>query len=244
MIEKFVGLILEYPVAMVTVVFLLIIIVKRSREYANNSYYQITKTRFADVEEDSGKMGEYLIYKHLKKFEKRGARFLFNVYLPKGNGETTEIDVLMIWHQGIVVFESKNYHGRIWGSEWERSWCQVLPARDGQEMRKEFYNPIRQNAAHIRYLKKIVGQQVCMYSVIVFSEECWLSEIEIESKNVFVTKYDEVRGVVKRIGNDFSHELLGKRERRALYERLYPYSQVDKGTKRRHRARMRGRRGG
>lgn len=56
---------------------------------------------------DVGSYGEYCIFKLLKSYESQGAKFLFNVYLPKGENETTEIDVLMICSQGIYVFESK-----------------------------------------------------------------------------------------------------------------------------------------
>ena len=36
-------------------------------------------------------------------------RFLFNCYLPKQDGEKTEIDVIFLHESGIYVFESKNY---------------------------------------------------------------------------------------------------------------------------------------
>ena len=74
------------------------------------------------MQRDKGRLGEYETYRLLKSFEKKGARFLFNVYLPKGNNETTEIDVLMIGQNGIIVFESKNYSGWIFGDERYRSW--------------------------------------------------------------------------------------------------------------------------
>mgnify|MGYP002509292044 CR=1 FL=1 len=34
---------------------------------------------------------------------------LFNLYIPKDNGETTELDVVLLHESGIYVFESKNY---------------------------------------------------------------------------------------------------------------------------------------
>ena len=222
------------PLIVLVIIIILVIVVKRGTEYVNNTYFQVTKTPYADVEEDSGRLGEYMVYKHLKKFEKRGVKFLFNVYIPKGDGETTEIDVLMICHQGIQVFESKNYSGWIFGNEFQRNWCQVFPTGDWQEHREYFYNQIMQNKTHIRYLKKLLGQQIHTYSIVVFSEKCKLKYMEVESPNVYVTKCDEVRDVVSRISNDFSHELLSKREMKEIYDQLYPYSQADRKTKKRH----------
>lgn len=224
----------EHPVGVFAVIIILIVVVKRGREYINNSYFKITQNSLEDVSEDSGKLGEYLIYKKLKKFEKSGAKFLFNVYIPKSDGGTTEIDVLMICHQGILVFESKNYNGWIYGNEFQRDWCQIFPTGDWQDHREYFYNPIMQNNTHIRHLKKIVGSKIHTYSIVVFSEKCKLKNIEVESENIFVAKCDEVRDVVSRICNDFSHKLLNKRERRELYEMLYPYSQADRRTRKKH----------
>lgn len=232
--SNIVPVLVEHPIAVLVVLILLILVVKRGREYVNNSYFQITRKQLEDVKEDRGTLGEYLIYKKLKKFEKRGARFLFNVYLPKNDGGTTEIDILMICHQGIVVFESKNYGGWIYGEEFQQKWCQIFPTGDRQEHREYFYNPIMQNRTHIRHLKKIVGAQIHTYSVVVFSEKCKLKNIELENENVYVTKCDDVKDVVSRICNDFSHKLLNKRERNELYEKLYPYSQVDKKAKKKH----------
>ena len=41
----------------------------------------------------------------------RDGKILRNVYVPKENGETSEIDVLYITQKGIFVIESKNYSG-------------------------------------------------------------------------------------------------------------------------------------
>ena len=236
--SNIISLVMEHPVWVAISLLIIIIIVKRGSEYVNNAYYQVTKKQFEDVAEDSGTLGEYLIYKKLKKFEKRGARFLFNVYIPRSDGGTTEIDSLMICHQGIVVFESKNYGGWIYGHELQANWCQIFPTGDWKEHREYFYNPVMQNRMHIRHLKKIVGQQIHTYSVVVFSDKCKLKNVEIESENVYVTKLDDVKDVVSRICNDFSHKLLNKRERKEIYEKLYPYSQADKKTKKKHAKRV------
>ena len=66
-----------------------------------------------------GKRGETLTERELKlvKLFGRKGRTLRNVYIPKDNGETSEIDVVYITQKGIFVFESKNYSGWIFGDE-------------------------------------------------------------------------------------------------------------------------------
>ena len=66
-----------------------------------------------------GKRGEKLTERELnlvKLFGRKG-RTLRNVYIPKDNEETSEIDVVYITQKGIFVFESKNYTGWIFGDE-------------------------------------------------------------------------------------------------------------------------------
>ncbi|MCR5097842.1 MAG: NERD domain-containing protein [Lachnospiraceae bacterium] len=57
----------------------------------------------------------------------RKGKVLRNVYLPKDNGETSEVDVIFITQKGIFVFESKNYSGWIFGDEKSQKWTAMLP---------------------------------------------------------------------------------------------------------------------
>ena len=59
-------------------------------------------------------------------------RYLFNLYLPKDDGGTTEIDVVFLHDSGMYVFESKNYSGWIFGTETQKNWTQTLPMGPGK----------------------------------------------------------------------------------------------------------------
>ena len=128
--------------------------------------------------------------------EANGAKFLFNVYIPKGNGETTEIDVLMICSKGIFVFESKNYSGWIFGSESQKNWYQTLPAGRGKSHKEHFYNPIMQNHSHIKNLKYLLDEQFPIRSIIVFSDRCTLKSVQIKSNDISVINRYNVAPVV------------------------------------------------
>lgn len=205
----------------------------RAKGYRESSYRRLTGESFLSVWTDKGKYGEYLTYDALKEFEKEGAKFLFNLYIPKKNGETTEIDLMMISRKGIFVFESKNYGGWIFGKESQRNWTQVLPSGNGTR-KESFYNPIMQNRTHIRNLVAFVGEEYPTRSVIVFSERCELKEIDVESADIRVVKRDELRRAVLDVYRSETQDLLAPDQIEAVYQRLLPFTQVGDDVKARH----------
>ena len=75
------------------------------------------------------KVGEAYTARELKLLNLLGrkGKVLRNVYIPKDNNETSEIDVLFITQKGIFVIESKNYSGWIFGSEKQYKWTMIYP---------------------------------------------------------------------------------------------------------------------
>ncbi len=211
-----------------------IVLIKKDKEYKAGAYYQITKLPYNSMRFNSGRYGEYLTYVYLKQFEDNGAKFLFNIYIPKENGETTEIDVLMICSKGIFVFESKNYSGWIFGSETQKNWYQTLPAGRRRSHKEQFYNPIMQNRTHIKHLKAFLGEQVPMRSIIVFSDRCTLKSVQIKSNDIGVINRYSVAPVVSGICNQIPADLLNESDIADIYNKLYPYTQVDAMAKAQH----------
>ena len=216
------------------IIIILIVLFCLNKKYKKSSYYQITKYPYLSVRYNTGRYGEYLTYKNLKHMETSGAKFLFNVYIPKENGETSEIDVLMICSKGIFVFESKNYSGWIFGSENQKNWYQTLPAGRGRSHKEHFYNPIIQNRSHIKHLKSFLGEEIPMRSIIVFSDRCTLKNIQIESNDINVTKRYNVASVVSAICNQAHNNLLNENHICNIYNTLYPFTQVDETVKLQH----------
>lgn len=222
------------PFVLIPLLIIILLLVIKYWRYISSSYYQVTKLPLFSVRGDKGRYGEYLIYERLKRFEKEGAKFLFNLYIPKENGETTEIDVLMICSKGIFVFESKNYSGWIFGSENQRYWYQTLPKGRGNSQKDRFYNPIIQNQSHIKHLKALLGEKLPIRSIIVFSDRCTLKSVHLRSYDIEVIyRYDVVR-VVKKWCGQMSDVCLSKGDIANLYDKLYPYTQVDEFTKVKH----------
>ena len=202
--------------------------------YKKTSYYLVTKTSPIQLYFDKGKLGEYLTYKHLRSAEKNGAKFLFNIYIPKGEEETTEIDVLMIHAKGMFVFESKNYSGWIFGSENQKNWYQTLPQGKGRSHKESFYNPIMQNRTHIKYLKTLVGEDIPTHSIITFSERCTLKKVDVKSEDIRVINRDKVYDTVAAICAKRDITVLSNEKISEIYDKLYPYTQVSDATKEQH----------
>ena len=221
--------------AIMFIVLIVFFLVVKVISFNNTTYHESTGNSLFETMNNKGKKGEYEIYERLRSLENKGDRFLFNVYLPKGDGNTTECDVILIDTQGLIVFESKNYKGWIFGDENYKTWTQTLPCGAGEPAKKErFYNPIMQNRTHIRHLKSIVGNQYRIQSVIVFSDECELKKVTVHSPDVVVTKLQSLYEAVSHLNNSSPNVTLSNEEIESLYSRLYPYSQVSEYVKQQH----------
>ena len=210
-----------------------------NRFYKQGTYYKITHNPYIATRLDLGKYGEYLTYKELRAYEGSGGRFLFNLYIPKEDGETTEIDIVLITRIGIFVFESKNYSGWIFGSENQPKWTQILPRGRGQgkSQKEHFYNPIMQNKSHIKHLRTLVGEDVPLQSVILFSNRCTLKNITVGDSGVPVINRRDVSVIVFRMLRK-SESVLTEEKIAELYGLLYPFSQTDSTAKAEHIARI------
>lgn len=227
-------LILLNPIYLIPAIIIVCIFIKKNKDYKKSAYYQITKQPYSSVKHNTGSYGEYLTYKCLKNFEDSGAKFLFNVYIPKENGETTEIDVLMICSKGIFVFESKNYSGWIFGDENKEYWYQTLPAGRGRSHKERFYNPIMQNNSHIKHLRALLSEQMPMRSIIVFSNRCTLKSIQLRNGDVRVINRYNVASVVSEICNCTPNDLLNESNINDIYNKLYAYTRIDATAKVQH----------
>lgn len=193
------------------------------------------KSRFFDTNVYSSEnYGENQIYECLRDYEYRGCKFLFNAYLPKNNGETTEIDVLMISSKGIFVFECKNFNGSVNGSGKDEYWTQTKLNELGESVTKRFYSPIKQNDVHVLSLREKINNKYPIYSVVVFSGNCELiyngSSDDCDTWVVSINDLnDTVEVIFKYMQSDMSDDDIER-----VYNLLYPYTQTSQEMKMRH----------
>ena len=156
--------------------------------YDKSQYGQVSGNKLFKTIFDKGNYGEFLTFRML---EKLGEKYILtNIYIPRSDGSTTEIDLLMLNEKGIYVLESKNYSGWIFGDEKSKMWTQTL--KGGKKSR--FFNPIWQNKAHITALDEYLDRKYTnlMYSFIIFSERCELKKVSYTSSNVVLLKRNQL----------------------------------------------------
>jgi hypothetical protein len=207
--------------------------VRRGGSYKNSQYFKVTGNTKDALRSDVSKNSEYNIYAALKDYEERGAKFLFNTYIPTDRGGTTELDVIMICSCGIIVFESKSRYGWLEGHESEREWKQLLFRKDGSLVENRLYNPIMQNHGHIAHLKRLLGGSIRMWSVIVFSDKTDIKRISVSYPDTYLTTESEIKKIV---GNIYwnAKTALTEKDITSIYFKLYPYTKVTDDQKEKH----------
>ena len=124
-----------------------------------------------------------------------------DLIIKKDNGEFSQIDLVLVTSEGIIVIEVKDYSGWIYGSGNNTNWTKVLSY--GRKKYK-FYNPIKQNNNHISELRKTLKQfeKIPFFSLIVFFGDCELKEINYVPKGTYLVKSHRVFEVLNLIKNE------------------------------------------
>ena len=115
----------------------------------------------------SGKSGEDQVSKFLNSIKKED-EFVINNFLAsrgKNKQNSIQIDHIFISHKGVIVIETKDYRGRIYGDKDQVKWTQVM---NYGNTKNSFYNPIKQNETHCNYINKLIGQKYLVFNRVIF----------------------------------------------------------------------------
>lgn len=156
---------------------------------------------------------------------------LRNLYIPMLSGERTEIDTLIISVSGIYVLETKNFHGWIYGNEDWKYWTVSYP----NKRKYTFYNPVRQNATHIRALQSLVPEIPAenYFSLIVFSDSSEFKRLEVHSPRTYVLNHGELNSFYNALVQEHKW-LLAREEVNQIFCMLKRFSNVSEEVKQRH----------
>ncbi|MCM3789849.1 NERD domain-containing protein [Domibacillus indicus] len=171
-----------------------------------------------------GVLGERTVQEELDKLDRAVYTVFHDLYIPRSNGRTAQIDHLVLSKHGIFVIETKNFSGRIFGDESEKYWIQKTLKR-----RETFYNPIWQNAGHIRALKEFFGHSngIKYYSFIAFTRKSQL-ELEEPFKEASVLYADQLVEAFCAHRKQRMNAVLV----RELAEKLEPFNEAGRRKKR------------
>ena len=157
-----------------------------------------------------GIVGELQVRLVLGK-NKANEKYVINNLMIVTDGKSSQIDHVLINRNGVFVIETKNYSGRIYGSEDQREWTQVLSYG---KVKNKFYNPILQNRTHIYTLSKAIGRSDCFISIIVFPKA--------ELKTSTITAVGHLSSIKRRC-KEQQKDIFTVEEMNDIYKRLMEY---------------------
>lgn len=107
-----------------------------------------------------GDIGEKIVAKELRRM---GFSSCNGVFLSSRDG-VTQIDHIAKVGNAIVVIETKNYKGLMYGRQSDKEWRQVF--RRGKSF--PVVNAVSQNYGHVQSVKAIVGEHIDVRGVVIF----------------------------------------------------------------------------
>ena len=153
-----------------------------------------------------------------------------NVTVRTGGG-TTQIDHIYVCPFGVLVIETKNMGGWIFGGKNQAQWTQTI-----YRSKVRFQNPLRQNYLHIKALEALLGLPTgCFKSIVVFAGNCTFKTEMPDEVRTTSDLIDYIHSIDTRIFSDAQVNEICDRIRSV---RLEPTRQVHRdhveNLKRRH----------
>lgn len=128
-----------------------------------------TLTIYMSRSEKAGMRGERKVNSKLLPLLRNDEYLLNNILVPLNNGDTVEIDAIIISRKGIFCIETKNWAGIIRGSEDDEYWTQRYD--DPSKTSKKHKNPIIQNERHCGVLDHIFHGHFTIEGAVIFVKQ-------------------------------------------------------------------------
>ena len=112
----------------------------------------------------AGDWGEQETLERIKSIKKRGDYLIQNIPVTY-EGDETELDILIVNHNGVFIIEVKYYHGELFGNETDEKWIEYKVFPTGEE-EKFVKNPISQ----VKWQAGILGKRLRSEGIQVWTE--------------------------------------------------------------------------
>ena len=161
------------------------------------------------------------------------AKILKNIYCPTLDGNTSEIDIIMISTDGIFLFEAKNFSARITGDWSKDKLIAIYP--NGKEI--EILNPVIQNSYHFQHLRKLLGinNQYAIKNIVVLGDSVVYNKEDLKTVPSFasVCKFKGIsRAVFLR--SKYSKDIFKDTQVESLYETIKEQLSYTEDKKNKH----------
>ena len=132
-----------------------------------------------------GKYSEKLVNNKIQELPEEYV--IFNDLLFESNGYSTQIDHIVVSPYGVFVIETKGYKGWILGGENSEYWTQTI-----YKSKHQFYNPIKQNAGHVRFLRHLLrcSVDIPFIPIVVFNND---AELKVHIVNSIIADKEKLK---------------------------------------------------
>ncbi len=158
----------------------------------------------------SGLKGEHSLAKIAKRHKNNYDIFINYPIQYKRN--RSEIDMIMVGKNGIIIIEVKNHSGTVCGADSDEKWVQYKHYRDGKNTEAEMKNPIKQVTRQRDILKGILrsnGVDAWIDGVVFFSNPLIRLKLSLKNKasivcasekelDKFISEYSAPRPLSKK----------------------------------------------
>ena len=135
----------------------------------------------------SGVRGERSLERIAKRY--RGEYDIFINCPIQYKRSRSEVDMIMLGKNGLIIIEVKNHSGTVCGSDSDDTWTQYKHYKDGKNTEAEMKNPIKQITRQRDILKSILhakGIDVWIDSIVYFSNPLVRLKLNLKSKSSIV----------------------------------------------------------
>lgn len=174
-----------------------------------------------------GVKGEKKVAKILRPWAMmRSYKVINGLYLPLYD-KTTEIDHIVIGFFGIIVIETKNMSGEIYGDVKAKEWTHIIGTK-----KHKLYNPVMQNQAHIDCIRHCLAKEniynINIDNVVVFANN--KVELLLQRGDATVIKLKQLKKLLHKSKYEKDCDVDVDR----LYQALMKYRVTDKDLIGRH----------
>lgn len=176
-----------------------------------------------------GAQGERKISYDLSNLDPNQYFIIQDLMIPsQGQSKNTQIDHVVVSNYGIFCIETKAYKGWIFGDANQDSWTQVI-----YQHKERFYNPLRQNYAHMKALEALLGGELKspIIALVVFP---YAGKLKISGTDNVLNQ----EGLLAKI-NSYQNFVYSNEERDRIYHLLTNNNILDKDERKAHAAEVR-----
>lgn len=136
-----------------------------------------------------GWIGERVVISKLKRLG-NNYKIFNDIYIHNAEGNTVQIDHIVLSKFGLFVIETKNFKGWVFGNDFSEKWTVQI-----YKSKRKFPSPIRQNYSHVKALQDLLeSNEVPIVPIVCFTNN---ATIKSEFKSNIVITTSQLKKAIK-----------------------------------------------